>query len=728
MMSDIRLNPLVEELPYRLCAETCALARRYLAGMYQSRLQPCGFSLSELNLPDGTPPETVHGKMTLLNAQKCRLNILPEELLAGDAPNIESCGHRIPGYPQNKAWGGYGSSISHVTADFGNAIRLGLSGLEREVRDYKKTATSQQVVFYDALLDVIEAMRIWTRRYIAAYEELLSDPAIKKHKDTIRRIIAHLRNVPEYPPQTFPEAVQSLWSFWEFQRLCGNWSGLGRIDEYLGPYLKNDLDAGKITLDEAREYLAHFWIKGTEWCFGLCQNSQFTPGSGDAQNYQNIILSGVDADGNQIENEVTFLVLDIVEELHISDYPVTVRLNQYTSDKLFRRIADVQLLGGGIVSVYNEPVILRGLLELGIGEREARRFTNDGCWEIQIPGQTRFGYMPKDVLLPLQEVLFDTPELPTSFESLYQAYLTRFRLLRDRWREAIEKSCIPGKRKPSDYPENYGLADVTLSLVMPTCREYGCSYTLDGVKYRVISPHMMGLPDVANSLYAIKKLVFEQKLVALSELVKILRDDWKEHEDLRRRFANSLYYYGNDNPEMDSLMKRIFDDCTGILHELDPVGYIRTPVGVSTFGREISCAPNRLATAFGKNAHEYLAPNLSPTPGTDKSPLTSVLNSYCRMDFTRTPNGCPLDLRLSAGFRKLADASGILAAVLKSFLQQGGLYLQIDTVDPEMLRAAQKEPDRYPNLVVRISGWSTRFASLNEEWQNMIINRTALEC
>ena len=121
------------------------------------------------------------------------------------------------------------------------------------------------------------------------------------------------------------------------------------------------------------------------------------------------------------------------------------------------------------------------------------------------------------------------------------------------------------------------------------------------------------------------------------------------------------------------------------------------------------------------------APNLSPTPGTDLSSLTAVLKSYCRMDFTKTPNGCPLDLRLCAGIRNQPRAGDILAGLLKTFLAEGGLYLQIDTVDPEMLREAQKDPDRYPNLVVRISGWSARFASLSREWQDMIINRTALE-
>lgn len=715
-MSFIHLNPLPRSGRKRLCEATHELAKQYLSGAFQSRLQACGFQLSELNLPPDTAPEIRHGKNTILTARKSRMDILPEELLAGSELNIESTWHCIPGYE-------YGGSISHTTADFGDAVRLGLSGLEKEIRGRRKKATEPQQAFYCGLLDVIEAMRIWTRRYIDAYEGLLSTETGKKQEKNIRSVIARLENVPENPPRTFPEAVQSLWSFFEFQRLCGNWSGLGRIDLYLGGYLRDDLKNGTITLDEAREYLAHFWIKGSEWCYGLRADTAWKPGSGDAQNYQNIILGGVDEDGNQVENEVTFLVLDVVEELHISDYPVTVRLNEKTSPRLLRRIAEVQLLGGGIVSVYNEPVVLKGLTKLGLDEREARSFTNDGCWEIIVPGKTNFGYFTQDVLLPFQDALFAEQTL-TDFDALYRDFLRHFRNQTEDVKKAIA-ALLPAPEKDATQP--YTHADVTLSLLMPSCRESGRSYTLFGTKYTIRGLHMAGLPDVANSFYAIKKLVFENPCVTLPELVEILKNDWRGEEALRLRFANSLSYYGNDNAEADTLLRRIFSDCTDILWEVGKVGCIMTAPGVSTFGREIAFAPARLATAFGKHAHEYLAPNLTPTPGTDKHALTAVLNSYCKMDFTKTPNGCPLDLRLSADIRRLPDAPDLLAQVLLVFLKKGGMYLQIDTVDPEMLKAAQKDPDRFPNLVVRISGWSARFASLDKTWQDMIIRRTSLE-
>lgn len=725
-MENVVLNPMTGNHEVkRLCEETRSLAWRYLTGKYQHRLNDAGFRLTDLELPADCPPEIRHGKNTILTAEKSGLDILPGERLAGSASNIQAIRHRIPGYPPPGKWGGPGSSISHTTVDFGDAVRKGLKGLEAEIRNRMEgDSDPHHQDFFNGLLDVIEAMRIWTNRYRDAYQEMLRSSEYSKYHANLRAVLTRLGKVPENPPETFAEAIQSFWSFFEFQRLCGNWTGLGRFDEILGPYLSADLEKGIITLDEARELIAHFWIKGTEWCYGLRKDTPRSPGSGDAQNYQNIILSGIDRDGHQIENEVTFLVLDVVEELHISDYPITVRLNSLTSEKLFRRIAEVQLLGGGIVSVYNENQILRNLKNMGIPEADARTFTNDGCWEIILPGQTHFWYIPRDFLIPFQEALF-AEETPASWDELYRKFLDRVRALVDSVK--FENFCFPGKNQPGDYPQEPGeRTDVVLSLLMPSCRESGCSYILHGTRWVFRAIHMAGLPDVANSLYAIKKLVFEKSLVSLAELVRILRDDWKDAEELRLRFANSLKYYGNDNPEVDEILRQVLHDCSAIAGARSRVNYILVPVGVSTFGREIAFAEKRLATAFGKHAHEYLAPNLSPTPGTDKSPVTAVLKSYCRMDFSDTPNGCPLDLRLPAGIRNSPEAPACLVSLLRVFLEKNGLYLQIDAVDPEMLRQAKKDPDRFPNLVVRISGWSARFASLSEEWQDMIINRTAL--
>ncbi|MDQ1329320.1 MAG: hypothetical protein QG641_2609, partial [Candidatus Poribacteria bacterium] len=275
------------------------------------------------------------------------------------------------------------------------------SGLRKEINDRlsQSDLDDKGVDLLNSMLICLDATQIWHQRHTDLLEKLISENSgeQKKHYEDI---LKNIKNIPENPPENFYEAVQSLWLMYAFQRLCGNWSGVGRIDMILGEYLRKDLMEEHLTINDAREILAHFWIKGTEW-IGANEN----PGSGDAQHYQNIVLAGVGSDGNDVINEVTYLILDVIEELHISDFPVAVRINKRTPEKLLRRIAETQRMGGGIVSVYNEEVAIKGLVNLGFPLSEARNYANDGCWEVIIPGKTAFIYCPFDMLEILQSVV-----------------------------------------------------------------------------------------------------------------------------------------------------------------------------------------------------------------------------------------------------------------------------------------------------------------------------------
>ena len=716
------LNPMCSEVPHRLSEETVRLAGRYLRGEFRGEHQWPLYELTELGMPADSPEVLLQAHAAKYIASRTPIIIRPEELLVGNAPFLARGGHTFPGFPSL-------CSISHTTVDFCDVLHKGLSGLEREIRT-RQNENREEEVFAEALLVVIEAFRLWVKRCRQECLRVASETSEPVISERFSAIAERLERVPENPPQNFRDAVQAFWSYFEFLRLCGNWSGLGRFDWILGEYLDKDLAEHAITIDEARELIAHFWIKGTEWCYGLRNGNDQTPGSGDAQYYQNIVLGGIAPDGvNNVDNIVTNLVLDVVEELHISDYPIGVRINKNTSPALLRRIADVQLLGGGIVSIYNEDVVLEGLRRSGYPDADARNFTNDGCWEVILPGRTNFGYYPLDLLQIFQQALF-THATAESFEALFKAYSVA---VRERIAQCDRE--LTASRDPSQVPDPVNLTtplvsrDAVLSLFMPSCRRRGHSYSNNGADYVVRAIHGGGLPDVANSFLAIKHFVFEQKRITLAELVQCLENNWAGQELLRAEFANGMRYYGNDDDEADAMMTRVFDDFTHSVEQQSQhlSGNYKMLAGISTFGREIEWAPKRQATAFGRHAHEYLAPNLSPTPGTEKESLTSVINSYCSMKLTQAPNGCPLDLRLDASIRKLPDAAGVLASILRTFCDNGGFYLQLDTVDPEMLRQAQKEPDRFPNLVVRISGWSARFASLSKPWQDMIINRIALD-
>lgn len=560
----------------------------------------------------------------------------------------------------------------------------------------------------------LDAAALWHGRHMDELDRLIgaSDGAQREEYHAVREA---LRRVPEEPPRTFREAVQALWFAYAFQRLMGTWSGLGRLDEMLGPFLRRDLEAGVITLDEARELLAHFWIKGCEWIGAFD-----TRGSGDAQHYQNVVLAGVDAAGREVTNEVTYLILDVVEELHISDFPIAVRLNRNSPARLLERVAQVQRHGGGIVAVYNEDVVIEGLVGFGYPVEVARRFANDGCWEVIIPGETVFSYVPFDMLAILHGTLgLHAPEAPppdfADFDALYAEFMRRVGETLDRHHQGAD-----------GWARN-GIPTPLVSLLVDDCIETCRGYYDRGPRYRVLAPHAGGMANVADSLLAVGRLVYEEGRMSLPALVEVLRGDWEGHEDLRQMVARRVPAYGNDDADADGMMERLFTDYTDLAWQVREREGVLRPAGISTFGREIEWSKTgagRRASPDGHRMGAVLATNFSPSPSKDREGPTAALKSYCKLDLTRTPNGATLELKVHPASVKGDAGLAAMVGLMRAFVDLGGMFLHMDVVDSAMLRDAQAHPERYPNLSVRIAGWSARFATLSRDWQDMVIQRT----
>ena len=305
---------------------------------------------------------------------KAPVRICENELLSGAATLGDAILHQIPAVYRDEQRGYY-TGVSHLTVDFFEVLEIGMNGVREKAEKSLVTHNDpSKREFIESCIHCIDCMKLWHQRYI---DELLE-------KKNYSNVLKNLERVPFAPATNFYEAVQSIWFCFAFLRLTGCWPGIGRIDVLLGKYLKNDLERNAISLDEAREILAHFFIKGCEWITGK------DTVSGDAQHYQNIVISGIDKNGNDVTNEVTYLVLDIIEETGISDFPTTVRINKNTDERLLRRISEVIRYGGGVVAVYNEDLILESLSDMGYTEKESRTFANDGCWEVQIPGKLIF--------------------------------------------------------------------------------------------------------------------------------------------------------------------------------------------------------------------------------------------------------------------------------------------------------------------------------------------------
>lgn len=638
---------------------------------------------------------------------KAPIRICDGELISGAATLSDAKDHLLP-VQHNDIQRDWTTGTSHFTADFFEVLEIGMDGVRKKAEKSLASHTNpKKKEFLQSCLHCIDCMEIWHKRYL---EELSKRAGYEKNVENLRR-------VPFKPARNFYEAVQSVWFCFVFMRLTGAWPGIGRIDVLLGKYLKNDLKSGAVTINEAREILAHFFIKGCEWIDGKPTLS------GDAQHYQNIVLSGIDENGNDVTNEVTMLVLDIVEETGISDFPITVRINKNTDEKFIKRVAEVIRFGGGIVAIYNEDLILESLEQMGYPKDVARRFANDGCWEIQIPGQTNFGYIPFDALKLLQSVTlkdYDGSASYKTFDDLLCQYQSD---IKNQVKAIFENNVLGSLEKDALHFKPQVPCSV-VSLFEQSCIEKGLSYKEGGTVYTVISPHIGGLPDAVNSLYAIKKLVFDDKLVTFQRLMEILKANWEDEEELRKQTLRNYIYFGNDNDEVDEIAAKVLNNFSDSCKEFDEKTPIRFVSGVSTFGRQVDWAPMRLATPFGRKKGEVLSGNMSPTPGTDHNGATAVIKSYCKADLRKQYTGAALDIGFIPSNMDCENAIAAFCGLIKSFVMLGGSFMQMDTINADTLIEAQKNPENFQNLSVRVSGWNARFVTMNKQWQDMIIDRT----
>ncbi|MBQ7322601.1 MAG: hypothetical protein IJW99_10935 [Clostridia bacterium] len=697
------------ERPIRLSASTRAFAHDSLGRKYGlDTLKTDAIPLDDIENFSALTKVEKYDLAIRKIAENAPIRLCEGERLSGAATLGMAIRHLIPATYAGKS---VFSSISHLTVNFEDVLKNGVRAIRQRAENaFLKYRGTEKEAFSQSCLNCLDAFEIWHGRYLKALEKL---PEYGDNYENLKR-------VPFAPATTFYEAVQSIWFTFAFLRLCGNWPGIGRMDYLLGDYLKRDLKNGRITLDEAREILAHFFIKGCEWI-----NGQFV-GSGDAQHYQNILLAGMDEDGNEVTNEVTYLVLDILEELGISDFPTTVRLNRSTDEALLRRVAEVMRYGGGILAVYNEDTVISALLKDGYDEREARKFANDGCWEVQIPGKTYFIYSPFDSLQLLQQKTLRGYEGDVSFadfEALYSQYKA------DLFDYIESFACGRAQRFQKDETSANGWKwaehnpCTLVSIFEEGCIEKGLSYLEGGPVYNIHSPHIGGLADTVNSLYAIKKLVYDEKRLTLSELIDILKKNWEGEEVLRQYVLNRYTYFGNDSDEVDALAARLLSDFADICVSFNGRCGYRFPAGVSTFGRQLEWSPKRLASPHGRRAGEVLAANCSPTPGTDREGATAMIRSYCKADLSKLATGAALDIKLLPSSVAGEDGLQALMALFRGFVALGGFFMQPDVVDATLLREAQVHPEEYQTLSVRVSGWNARFVTLNQEWQDMVIEQ-----
>jgi pyruvate-formate lyase len=650
----------------------------------------------------------------------------------------------------------------HHNPYYPKVLERGLDSIREEARARKaKVPASDQGTrdWYDAVALALESAAILAERYAKLAEYLAEEAPSQERAVELREIARICRKVPMKPAESFHEALQSAWFVHAILQSTLNYTSIGRTDQYLWPFYKKDLEAGKITRSQARERLGSFLVKFNErvqlnndhiedhftfgdWSQGgdpnletthlkMSNDMDYTYGQSQNHWLQNTIVSGLTPEGKDGTNELSHMIIDLVNELELIDPLVSVRLHQGSPEAIIETTARWLAKGGAQPTVFNDEVIVDGMVKfLGIPVEDARDYSNDGCWEAIPYGRTEFGYGHIEVLLSLEStlnrgksLLNGNPIGPDSgplsaFQSFEQLYAAFKEQVRNRIDLALEN-------KLQYYDEVHKIAPVPfLSALVEDCLEKGKDMTQRGARYRLYSPLLTGFSHCVDSLAVIKKVVFEEKRVSLEELADALRNDWKGQERLRQYCLNKVPKYGNDDDYADSIGVDFLQFYCDYFDEWNrKIDLMILAPGIGTFENYPRLGYVCGASADGRKAQAPLASNYSPSFGVDRNGPTAVMRSATKFDLSRLNDGCPVDLRMS-----FSDSNGQGAVVLKdyikSFLRLGGNILTISKVSTETLKAAQREPEKYASLRVRLGGLTAYFVQLCETQQNEFIRRT----
>lgn len=571
----------------------------------------------------------------------------------------------------------------------------------------------------------LRAMRIAAEaivRYAARHAEHARALA-EAEGDPVRRqeleeIAAVCDRVPAHAPETFREALQAYW----FAHLgvvteLNTWDSFcpGRLDQHLLPFYQRDLAEGRLTRDQAVELLECFWIKF---------NNQPAPPkvgvtaaeSGTYTDFCNINVGGLTAEGDDGVNVVSYLLLDVIDEMHLLQPSSNIQLSAKSPDRFLTRACAIIAEGWGQPSVFNADMVVEELVRQGKRIEDARMGGTSGCVETGAFGREAYiltGYfnLPKILEVALGK---SAAAAFTSFEQVWSAFTAELRhFLHVKMRGNLIIEHLYATRMPAPF----------LSLLIDDCIARGLDYNAGGARYNTTYIMPVGIGTVTDSLSAIRRHVFERGDVTMPALISALGRDFQGDEVLRQRLWNRTPRYGNDNPDADALMRRVFDAVHDIVDGrpntrggVHHVNYLSTTCHVY-FGSKVGATPD------GRHAGQPVSDGISPVQGTDTQGPTAVLKSAARMDHRRT-GGTLLNLKFTPSL--LADARALdrLAALVRGYFSLAGHHLQFNVITADMLRQAQAAPDQHRDLIVRVAGYSDYFCDLTRPLQDEIITRT----
>lgn len=648
------------------------------------------------------------------------------------------------------------SVFGHIVPDYPRLLRIGLTGIQGQARAAAEGATTpQEYAFLESVHVATQAVIDFAGRVAGQCEADAATEPNPVRAAELRTMAANLRQAPAGPAQSFWQALQAVWLLHMVFHSTMDGNAMGRVDQYVWPYLERDMASGAITIEAALELVSCFCLKFNERAktteeqrpdareaeeLNPAKRTRHTTSSQlgtrrdglDATNHwlQNIVLGGVTPSGEDGTNPLTHLILEAYRRNQMTNPLVTLRVHAGSPTAPLAHACEVLKDGGGMPAFFNDEALVPALERLGIPSADARDYTNDGCWEVIIPGRTDFRFQRLSLMLCLEWALnrgvsrldgvrvgLDTgdPRQFVSFEQVWEAFVAQL--------DAMVAGVV--QRVVDSIDERSTIAPVPLlSALIEGAIESRRDMTAGGAKYRTFGMLAESASHAIDSLCALQTVVFEQGRATMAQVCDALEVDFAGHEDLRA-LLQSGPAYGNDDERADAMGRRVIGTFVATVrrHAERHRATVLFPAGVGTFSWYIGIGEGLGASPDGRGAGEPVASNFSPALGRDLAGLPASILSYGKMGHHDLPAGGPLDLRLGRVLVEHEEGTARMVGLVRGFVETGGAMMTLTVADTQELRDAQAEPERHRSLRVRMGGWCAYFTMLSREQQDHHIRR-----
>ena len=668
---------------------------------------------------DGERAHTILGRALHKGRLVARLPRLIGAVRAGAGDNLKGRGRCI-------------DTQAHIVVGYKNVLRLGFSGIQARAHARLSTArTESERAFLQSVEETCETMRMFSERFATLAREQAATIADPERRAELETIAATCARAPWLPPETFAEAVQSLW-FTQNAVIIGYGLGSGitpgRVDQLLFPYYEADLARGTLSREHALRLLEELVIK-------LNNNVVIWPNIGGVRlnhlgsDVENITLGGVDEHGEDATNELSSLFIEAIANTNLAT-TASFRISKKSPKDFVQRVVAMHRQTNS-PAFLNDETTITAMVNDGYAVEDARQYCLVGCVEPSGNGDT-YGatggskiYFPTalDMVFNCGKTSFfgnqdgaDTgdPTAMASFEEFLAAFYSHLESLVTWVAEATNL-------RDTIWAERFH--NPLISCTIDGCIENALDMTAGGARYNFGSIGGGGLGTVVDSLVAIRTFVYEQKVITMRELQEALATNYRGHETLRQRLQSGPRF-GNDLDDVDMLARDLVGRFCVMVNAHKTACGGRYKASLISYGLNVYEGALEPATPDGRRAGEPLSNSISPSNGAERRGPTATLNSLAKIDHTRIGYGNSLNMRLPVGILKSDKGIESVAHLVRTYFNKGGFHVQFNVVDSATLRAAQEHPSDYADLIVRVSGYSAYFTRLGRSIQNDIIGRT----